>query len=184
LESTPPVPTRPAAQLAEVYNYFRDYDPVVGRYIQSDPIGLDGGVNTYVYVEGNPLMFSDPRGLLFGVNAGEAYGDSAAQYWADLAVQRNNPLYHIPGALAALWTPCTSNATALTLAGGYVARIFGPFSPRGLPRALARLRRYIRFDPPHHGKGWGWDGLIPQWLRNRLPAVGVAAADNGCSQEC
>jgi RHS repeat-associated protein len=62
------VPLRFPGQLYDAhstlhYNYFRDYDPETGRYVESDPIGLEGGLNTYGYVEGNPVNFIDPLGL-------------------------------------------------------------------------------------------------------------------------
>ncbi len=45
------------------YNYFRDYNPATGRYIESDLIGLSGGINTYTYALNNSLRYVDPAGL-------------------------------------------------------------------------------------------------------------------------
>ena len=51
------------AESALNYNYFRDYDPGTGRYIESDPIGLRGGPNTFGHAFQNPIMQIDPSGL-------------------------------------------------------------------------------------------------------------------------
>ena len=68
------------------YNYWRDYDPRLGRYLQPDPIGLAGGdVNLYAYVWNDPLSWSDPEGLaadilvdaaLIGYDLGRIIGDN------------------------------------------------------------------------------------------------------------
>lgn len=70
------------------YNYFRDYDPETGRYVESDPIGLDGGLNTYGYVESNPLAYLDPFGLASSGKTESVPGTRAT-------VRVDNP--HVPG---------------------------------------------------------------------------------------
>jgi RHS repeat-associated protein len=64
------------------YNWMRDYDPYTGRYLQADPIGLQGGLSRYGYVGGDPLGLVDPTGLAPGdfypsirAAAGAAIGD-------------------------------------------------------------------------------------------------------------
>ncbi|ALN90038.1 RHS repeat-associated core domain protein [Lysobacter gummosus] len=52
-----------------VHNYFRDYDPGTGRYVQSDPIGLSGGISSYSYAYSSPLESTDP----FGLRPGDCY---------------------------------------------------------------------------------------------------------------
>jgi RHS repeat-associated protein len=70
------------------YNFHRDYSPNTGRYLQSDPIGLRGGSNLYIYVNNTPVVFVDPKGLVKWEGevyslAGIYYG-GAARYWFDL----------------------------------------------------------------------------------------------------
>lgn len=52
------------AEVGLHYNYFRDYDPTTGRYVETDPIGLQGGLNRYGYVGGNPIQWTDPTGTV------------------------------------------------------------------------------------------------------------------------
>jgi RHS repeat-associated protein len=59
------------------YNYFRDYEAQTGRYVESDPIGLRGGVSTYRYANSSPIVYQDPDGLL-ALNAAGAFGGGIA----------------------------------------------------------------------------------------------------------
>ncbi len=71
------------------YNMARDYNPLTGRYIESDPIGLVGGINTYAYVGGEPTSNTDPYGLskLYGNWCGPDWTGGYSRPWNELTPQ-------------------------------------------------------------------------------------------------
>jgi RHS repeat-associated protein len=82
------------------YNYFRSYQATQGRYTQNDPIGLDGGLNRFTYVEGNPLSLIDPEGLQGRSNStsGSGYGPGgpgANLRWPSMGTNAPAPTYNV-----------------------------------------------------------------------------------------
>ena len=138
------------------YNYYRDYDPLTGRYVQFDPVGLAGGLNGYAYVGGNPISYTDPKGLV-------------AQAIPGVAAIGGLACYFTPGCRKALEDLGRSVADACGQAGDRVRNWYEQGREKDVPdrgqpgdviEGERRTREYgpdgkpVRdYDKPHQGYG-------------------------------
>lgn len=132
-------------QHAELYyNYYRDYDVSLGRYVQADPIGLEGDVNPYSYALANPLRYTDPTGEVVPIILGFAIGAGIEYFTNDCA-----------------------SASDIILAGA-LGGIGGGFSKLALLRHGPRsLTRVMKKEWSHGIPRDGVDNLFPKstWPR-------------------
>ena len=81
-------------------NWNRDYDPSIGRYLQSDPIGLRGGLSTFGYVGQSPTNAIDPKGLvrIYGDWCGPDWTGGHMNEWNQMSAQERRPPFLSSGA--------------------------------------------------------------------------------------
>ncbi|KAB8172337.1 hypothetical protein FKV24_014935 [Lysobacter maris] len=100
------------------YNYYRDYDPSVGRYTQTDPIGQMGGLAVYGYAGNSPLLYTDPTGELIPFLA------IAGGVWVVIEVVL--AVHDVIDTYQTVTNPCISNVRKGIAVGLLAAGLFLP----------------------------------------------------------
>ena len=121
------------------YNLFRDYDPQLGRYRQNDPIGQRGGLNTYVYVRGNPQARVDPWGLTDLLYTSPLVGPNATPAQARNALNSHVGLSFIRSPAGALTVGIHSNGESF-------------IGPDNTYWSVEKLAKRIKKDRPDYKK--------------------------------
>jgi RHS repeat-associated protein len=129
------------------HNYMRDYDGLTGRYIESDPIGLGGGLNTYGYVGGNPVSWVDPEGKNWGVVGAVALGGAIGGVVnggvAYLQGESFGDHFLSGAAGGALGTATLLGTNSPPLAGAVAAGVTSYIDNAGCPQGTRNMRALI-----------------------------------------
>jgi len=157
------------------YNYFRDYDPAIGRYEQSDLIGLEVGLNTYAHVNGNPISFVD----LFGLQALLPSGAN----WSSATV--SNACVVTPQSCACpddYWDRYLQHVDQYTVnIGPYAVALAGGLWPKSLvPRTVGRGPLLGSSNPlTSVPRALGVPGAASPIVQGFAAAIGVATVGVG-----
>ena len=170
------------AETGLFYNMARDYDGDIGRFVQSDPIGLNGGINTYTYVEGQPTAHTDELGL----------ANSGAIQW-----MRPRPWVRPQGEFLACYSSCVSTlgtneswnvaigANAVAGAPYELVPVFDYESGRlrGFERDTGLAFRVLRDQSPKYASRLLQVGKKSAWVAGACVAWTVGTS-YGCMVSC
>ena len=151
-------PTGPA--IGEVFPFlhvgWRYYDPSTGRFLQRDPIGIEGGLNVYAYVFNLPVIGVDPEGEGFWDGNNPFHDWVARNFWLR---------FHSPEWINSPYA--TAEAIGISVVGGLTAgRAIGPCVTRLVPKAYNPWIGTGGLHPPHHGMGRHLE-IIIRWFQGR-----------------
>lgn len=181
------------------YYRARHYSPQWGRFAQADPIGYQGGVNLYGYVQNDPLNFNDPEGLLAAAiaggfmsllqGAGSAFGSFSetatnlipGAYYSGLAQQefRTGNYFHAAGysvasfADALLGVATLGQSTRATAATRSIANTVTAYEVSTFNTLRARSAAGDALDLHHAMQASPAQQVIPSYNRSTAPAIAL-----------
>ncbi|MBW2005045.1 MAG: RHS domain-containing protein [Deltaproteobacteria bacterium] len=169
------------------YNYFRDYHPRIGGYVEPDQIGLRGGINMYAYCMNNPVNLADPSGqfglagaaigAISGGIAGFVAGAQAGNIWAGVV---GGAAGGIVGGIAGGVGAFGFSPKVGAIVGGIVGGIFGGASSGLITKKLEDPNASTEEKLWATGKGAGI-GLVTGTILGTVGAAGLSIGATGYS---